>query len=49
MYSFQIKESMSMETRKKTYKNSALDNDALRKRREELTLTLRKQKREEQV
>ncbi|CAF5214454.1 unnamed protein product, partial [Rotaria magnacalcarata] len=39
---------MSNNTRKKTYKNTALDSEELRKRREDLTLSLRKEKRAEQ-
>lgn len=40
---------MSNDARKKNYKNAGLDSDEIRKRREDLNITLRKQKREEQV
>lgn len=40
---------MSSDSRKKNYKHTGLDSEELRKRREDLTITLRKQKREEQV
>jgi hypothetical protein len=40
---------MSSDSRKKNYKNTGLDSEELRKRREDLNITLRKQKREEQV
>ncbi|UJR15292.1 hypothetical protein I4U23_002245 [Adineta vaga] len=39
---------MSNDARKKNYKNAGLDSDEIRKRREDLNITLRKQKREEQ-
>ncbi|CAF0763519.1 unnamed protein product [Adineta steineri] len=39
---------MSSDSRKKNYKNTGLDSEELRKRREDLNITLRKQKREEQ-
>jgi len=40
---------MSSDSRKKFYKKTGLDSEELRKRREDLNITLRKQKREEQV
>jgi hypothetical protein len=40
---------MSSDSRKKNYKHTGLDSEELRKRREDLNITLRKQKREEQV
>ena len=40
---------MSNDARQKNYKHRALDSEELRKRREDLNITLRKQKREEQV
>lgn len=40
---------MASDSRKKTYKHTGLDSEELRKRREDLNITLRKQKREEQV
>ena len=40
---------MSSESRQKNYKHRALDSEELRKRREDLNITLRKQKREDQV
>jgi hypothetical protein len=40
---------MSSDARKKNYKHAGLDSEELRKRREDLTISLRKQKREEQV
>ena len=40
---------MSNDARQKNYKHRGLDSEELRKRREDLTITLRKQKREEQV
>jgi hypothetical protein len=40
---------MSNDSRQKNYKHRGLDSEELRKRREDLTITLRKQKREEQV
>jgi len=39
---------MSSDSRKKNYKHTGLDSEELRKRREDLNITLRKQKREEQ-
>jgi hypothetical protein len=40
---------MSNDARQKNYKHRGLDSEELRKRREDLNITLRKQKREEQV
>ena len=40
---------MSNETRQKDYKNRGLDKEATDKRRKDLNIALRKQKREEQV
>jgi len=40
---------MSGEARKKNYKNTGLDTEELRKRREDLNIALRKTKRDEQV
>ena len=40
---------MSNDARQKNYKHRGLDSEELRKRREDLNVTLRKQKREEQV
>lgn len=40
---------MSNDSRQKIYKHRGLDSEELRKRREDLNVTLRKQKREEQV
>ena len=40
---------MSSDARQKNYKHRGLDSEELRKRREDLNITLRKQKREEQV
>ena len=40
---------MSNETRHKDYKNHGLDKEATDKRRKDLNIALRKQKREEQV
>lgn len=40
---------MSTDARQKNYKHRGLDSEELRKRREDLNITLRKQKREEQV
>lgn len=40
---------MSNETRQKDYKNRGLDKEATDKRRKDLNVALRKQKREEQV
>ena len=40
---------MASDSRKKNYKHTGLDSEELRKRREDLNITLRKQKREEQV
>ncbi|CAF4230139.1 unnamed protein product [Rotaria sp. Silwood2] len=39
---------MSNDARQKNYKHRGLDSEELRKRREDLNITLRKQKREEQ-
>ena len=40
---------MSNETRQKDYKNRGLDKETTDKRRKDLNIALRKQKREEQV
>jgi hypothetical protein len=40
---------MSNDARQKNYKHRGLDSEELRKRREDLNITLRKQQREEQV
>ena len=40
---------MSNDARQKNYKHRGLDSEELRKRREDLNINLRKQKREEQV
>ena len=40
---------MSTDARQKNYKHRGLDSEELRKRREDLNINLRKQKREEQV
>ena len=44
-----LTETMSNDARQKNYKHRGLDSEELRKRREDLNITLRKQKREEQV
>lgn len=40
---------MASDARKKNYKNTGLDTEELRKRREDLNIALRKTKRDEQV